>query len=80
MNFVEDCPECKRLSGKYEAATIEWFRIQQQLGIAEHLRDPKTSAKIVSELASLAKVRQLMRASAEHHLARSHAAMKARGG
>ena len=79
MNFVEGCAECRRISGKYEAATIEWFRVQGQLGIAEHLRDPETSASIVAEMAGIAKVRQALRDEAELHIAERHAVVKANG-
>jgi hypothetical protein len=80
MNFVEGCPECRRISAKYEAATIEWFRVQGQLGIAEHLRDPETSAKFVAELSGIAKRRQSLRDTANRHIAKIHASVKAGGG
>jgi hypothetical protein len=73
MDFVEGCPECERISGKYEAATMEWFRAQSQLGIAESLRDPKASEGIVTELAAIAKRRQLLREIADKHMAEDHA-------
>jgi hypothetical protein len=79
MNFVEGCPECRRISGKYEAATLEWFRVQGQLGIAEHLRDPETSARIVTELAGIARRRQSLRDAAGRHIARAHASLTAGG-
>lgn len=80
MHFVDGCPECRRISTKYEAATLEWFRIQGQLGIAEHLRDPETSAGIVTEMAVIAKRRQALRDAAGRHIARAHAALTANGG
>ena len=79
MNFVEGCPDCRRISARYEAVTLEWFRVQGQLGIAEHLRDPDTSAAIVAELARIAKRRQSLRDSADRHIARAHAALNAGG-
>ena len=72
MNFVEECPACQRLSGQYEAATMEWFRVQNQLGIAEHLRDREASERIVSQLAAIAKRRQALRDQTNEHLAQSH--------
>ncbi len=80
MNFVDGCPECKGFSGRYEAATIEWFRLQGQLGIAEHLRDPKVSADIVAELTRIAKSRQSIREAAERHIDSAHARRLANGG
>jgi hypothetical protein len=79
MNFVEGCPECRRISAKYEAATIEWFRVQGQLGIAEHLRDPETSAAIVNELSRIAKRRQSLRDTAARHIAKAHVSLTAGG-
>ncbi len=80
MNFVAECPECRRISGKYETATIEWFRVQSQLGIAEHLRDPKLSAKIVGELALIGKRRQTLRDVSDRHIGRAHKSVVANGG
>lgn len=74
MKFVEGCPECQRLSNVYEAATIEWFRVQNQLGIAEHLRDSEASTAIVAELAEIATRRQNLRDEAARHLAQDHPA------
>jgi len=80
MNFVEGCAECGRISGKYEAATMEWFRVQGQLGIAEHLRDAETSTGIVAEMAGIARIRQALRDEAERHIAKRHAVVKANRG
>ena len=77
MNLVEGCPECRRISDKYEAATIEWFRVQSQLGIAEFLRDAETSEDIVKELAAIARRRQAIRDTADRHIAEDHATLKA---
>jgi hypothetical protein len=79
MRTVEGCAECKRISAKYEAATLEWFRVQSQLGIAEFLHDSETSARIVKELSSLAKRRQSLREAADRHLAQAHTSHQAGG-
>ena len=79
MNFVDGCSECRRISGKYEAATIEWFRVQGQLDVAQHLHDPESSAKIVTDLANIAKRRQSLRDTAERHIAKAHAIRTAGG-
>ena len=73
MNFVDGCPQCRRISGRYEAATLQWFRVQGQLDVAQYLNDPETSAGIVAELAVIAKRRQTLREAAERHIARAHA-------
>ena len=70
MTFVEGCDECKRLSSAYEAATMEWFRLQGQLRIAEFSRDKEASHQIVAELNATARKRQTLREAIEsHHLA-----------
>ena len=70
MTFVEGCEECKRLSSAYEAATMEWFRLQGQLRIAEFSRDKEASHQIVAELNATARRRQSLREEIEaHHLA-----------
>ncbi|HTA46425.1 MAG TPA: hypothetical protein VK789_28475 [Bryobacteraceae bacterium] len=69
MTFVEGCEECKRLSSAYEAATMEWFRLQGQLRIAEFSRDKEASHQIVAELNGTARRRQSLREEIEaHHL------------
>ena len=80
MNFVGECPECRRISGKYETATLEWFRVQSQLGIAEHLRDANISAKIVGELALIGKRRQVLRDMSDRHIVKAHKSVVAKGG
>jgi hypothetical protein len=79
MNFVDDCAQCKRISGKYEAATLEWFRVQGQLDVAQYLYDPAKSAGIVSELSAIAKRRQALRDAAMHHIENAHATRTAGG-
>jgi hypothetical protein len=70
LTFVEGCDECKRLSAAYEAATMEWFRLQGQLRIAEFSRDKEASHRIVVELNATARRRQSLREEIEaHHLA-----------
>ncbi len=79
MNFVDGCPECKRISGKYEAATLEWFRVQGQLDVAQYLHDPETSGRIVAELAEIAKRRRSLGDAAARHIAKAHASRTAGG-
>jgi hypothetical protein len=77
MNFIEGCAECRLISGKYEAATLEWFRVQSQLGVAEFLRDNEASSRIVAELTSIGKRRDALRESASEHFNDQHAMLTA---
>lgn len=72
MDFVEGCEECERLSSAYEAATMEWFRLQGQLRIAEYSREKDASARIVNELNAVAKKRQALRDEIESHYVAAH--------
>jgi len=72
VEIVESCPECRRLSGQYETATIEWFRVQGQLQIAEYSRAEGLSDRIVSELTVIAKRRQMLREKIESHMQEMH--------
>ena len=77
MKFVEKCAECERISAAYETATIEWFRLQNQLTIAEHARDDAASDAIVAELTVIAAQRERMRDSADQHFRDAHPAKAA---
>jgi hypothetical protein len=72
MNFVESCEDCQRLSAAYEAITIEWFRVQGQLRVAEFSRDDELSHTIVAELTTIAGRRQAVRQDAEKHTLEAH--------
>jgi|GEM_PF-3021021 len=72
VSFIEGCPECRRLSSAYEAATMEWFRLQGQLRIAEYSRDPAASESIVAELTAVSARRQALREAVEKHSLASH--------
>ncbi len=67
MDFVEACKECQRLSSAYEAATMEWFRLQGQLRIAEYSREEEASHRIVAEINSTARRRHSIREETENH-------------
>jgi hypothetical protein len=67
MNFVGTCDECKRLSAEYEAATMEWFRVQGQLRIAEYSREDQASTRIIAELSLITARRHELREAAERH-------------
>jgi len=76
MKFVEDCPECQRLSAQYEAATLDCFRAQNEIGIAEYFRKRDSIIRSVEELRAILKRRQSLRDQAEEHLAREHAVQR----
>jgi hypothetical protein len=67
MKFVGTCDECKRLSAEYEAATMEWFRVQGQLRVAEYSREDDSSSRIVAELSVITARRHALREEAEKH-------------
>ena len=79
MNFANNCDECKRLSASYEAATMDWFRLQGQLRIATLSNDPAASDRMVAELSGIAQRREQLRQSAEAHLAAAHPRRAAAG-
>jgi hypothetical protein len=72
MAFTEGCEECRRISAAYEAATMDWFRLQGQLRVAEYSREAEASDKIVAELNAIAKRRQALREEAENHNLAAH--------
>ena len=72
MSFMEGCAECRRLSAAYEAATMEWFRLQGQLRVAEYSREADASDKIVTELNLIARRRQALREEIENHDLTAH--------
>ena len=72
MNFFGGCSECQRLSAEYEAVTMEWFRLQGQLRVAEYSREEESSYRIVDELSVVAARRQAVREQAEKHHLEAH--------
>lgn len=72
MSIVEGCKECQRLSAVYEAATMEWFRLQGQLRIAEYSHEEEASHRIVAEINLVARKRQTLRDELEQHDLSAH--------
>jgi NMD protein affecting ribosome stability and mRNA decay len=72
MRFISDCQDCQRLSGEYEAATMEWFRVQGQLRVAEYSRDEDSTTRIIAELSQIASRRHALRDEAEKHEIEMH--------
>ena len=67
MKFVGTCAECRRLSSEYEDATMDWFRVQGQLRVAEYSREEESSNRIIAELSKITARRQALRDAAEQH-------------
>jgi hypothetical protein len=72
MNFADACHECQRLSAEYEAATMEWFRVQGQLRVAEYSRDEEASDRIVAQLSLITERRRALREAVEKHELEMH--------
>lgn len=73
MNFVAGCKECHHLAARYEAATMEWFRVQGQLRVAEFSREEESSSRIFAELSAIAARRNALRRTFEKHETEAHA-------
>jgi hypothetical protein len=67
INSPAECEVCNRLAADYEAATMEWFRVQGQLRIAEHSRDENASSRIIAQLSDIAERRHSLRSAKEQH-------------
>jgi len=71
MNFVAECKECQRLAAEYEAATMEWFRAQGQLRVAQFSHEQESSDRLRDELSAISGRRdQLREATGKHELER----------
>lgn len=71
-NFGGPCEVCKRLSREYEAATMEWYRVQGQLRVAEYSRERESSSRIVAELGKIAERRHGLREALDKHQIEAH--------
>ena len=71
-NLPDDCEICRRLSDEYEAATMEWFRVQGQLRVAEYSRDENATSRIIAELSAISTRRQALREAKEKHELEQH--------
>jgi len=72
MNLTGACKECQRLSAEYEAATMEWFRVQGQLRVAEYSREEESSNRIIAELSLITARRHALREAARLHELEMH--------
>lgn len=72
MNVVEDCAECQRLTASYEAATIDWFRLEGNLRIAEYGRDEESFSSLAEQLHEIAEKRLQLRKAIEKHWNAAH--------
>ena len=72
MKSSSECQVCRRLSEEYEAATMEWFRVQGQLRVAEYSRDENATARIIAELSAISARRQELREAQDKHEVAQH--------
>lgn len=79
MNSSGECRQCQRLSAEYEAATMEWFRVQGQLRVAEYSREADASSRIVAELSQIAARRHDLREAMKKHELETHPRAAAAG-
>jgi hypothetical protein len=72
MNFAGACNECQSLAAEYEAATMEWFRVQGQLRVAEYSREEASSTRIIAELSDITARRHALRDAIQRHEVEMH--------
>jgi len=72
MSSPSQCKVCQRLFAEYEAATMEWFRVQGQLRVAEYCREREASDRIVAELSQIAARRHGLREAMTKHELEAH--------
>jgi len=72
MKSPAECEVCNRLAADYEAATMDWFRVQGQLRIAEHSHDENASSRIIAQLSEIAERRHSLRDAKEQHEVDKH--------
>lgn len=72
MGSTAECKTCQRFAEEYEAATMEWFRVQGQLRIAEYSRAADSSDLIVAELSRIAARRHALREARQDHEIEMH--------
>ena len=72
MELVRGCIECGRLSESYETETLNWFRLEGQLRVAEYARDQNAIRKISGDLEATIGKRTELRAAIEQHEAAFH--------
>jgi hypothetical protein len=79
MNSVTECKTCQSLAAEYEAATMEWFRLQGQLRVAEYSREANASDSIVAELSQIATRRHALGEARKQHELDKHPRVAAAG-
>ena len=79
MNSPDECEVCCSLAAEYEAATMEWFRVQGQLRVAEYARDEKATNRIIAELSGIAARRHALRDTKEKHEIEMHPRTRSAG-
>jgi len=69
MKHSEDCKDCMRLAGAYEATTIAFFRLQNQFDIACLSGDSDALCKLAVEIDQAAARRRELKEQSRKHLA-----------
>lgn len=72
MSSPKQCKVCTKFFAEYEAATIEWFRVQGQLRVAEYSCEREASDRIVAELSKIAGRRHSLREAMSKHELEAH--------
>src|SRR6184192_2573609 len=72
MEHPEDCHDCKRWADAYEAATIAFFRLQNQFQIASFC-DSNSVWDLAAEIDRVWKHRLQLKEAAQNHKAFAHA-------
>ena len=66
-NIADDCIECARLLSRYEAATFEQAKLQNMLGIAQHIADPSSTHRLKLEAYQVMARQGMARSTFVHH-------------
>jgi hypothetical protein len=65
----EDCKDCRKLAEAYEAATIAFFRVQNQFYIASLCGDSNALCNLAAEMDQVAARRLELKTAERNHLA-----------
>jgi hypothetical protein len=69
MEHPKDCNDCRKWAEAYEAATIAFFRLQNQFYIASFCCDSSALGKLAAEIDQVAARRLVLKAAAQNHRA-----------
>lgn len=69
---IQHCVKCSQLARAYEAETMNWFRLEGHLRIAEYGRDEDGAQKIALELDAVIRRRAELRIATDLHNTSAH--------